>query len=547
MAGIRFLPVPGSGLFSRRLIMREGNSVVKNFGLTGTTHFRKTPKPKFLFFVKFNSNFTGGQLPTGFDATKLNDPQDGIVFPLKTIDRPKLQPSTETVNQYNKKRVIQTKIEFQPVTMTFHDDIEDRVMSFWADYYAFYYGDGGKITVNDWISDQTTGDFIDNESGWGYRGKFRHGSAENQHYLSDVTIYQFFGGHYTTITFVRPIITMFDHDQADYAEGATGSGITMAFDYEGVYYNLVKKRITDKEFVQFGFADDWYEPEPRGFLDSFLSNTGGPFRSGNGIRDMFRGGGLLNQALSGLTRRAGIPPTGADLITNSILRTARSNIDSGTSIFTGLRTAFGRSAFGIAGQTVGTTADLVQISGITSNARNTADLLNKQAGIRAATNNFGPSPPTTSGTAISGIPSSINTGTSPVALASASSTLSALSSNIMAGMAETNNITTTNLRGEDFSSTFGSAANIARQQNLVKTLASNAPQLSEESAMTDSIVSVLPSGQFALTNKGAAVMNALRAPTSAVGTKVPENPWKNPDQRNNNNRALNLERGSKLV
>jgi len=545
MAGIRFKQIPGSGLFARRLVMREGNSVVKNFGLTDTKFFRKIPKPKFLFFVRFKSNFTGSELPTGFDATKLNDPQNGIVFPLKNIDRPKLQPSTETLNQYNKKRVIQTKIEYQPVTMSFHDDIEDKVMSFWADYYAFYYGDGGKVHVNDWASDQTKGDFIDTVSGWGYRGKFRHGIAENQHYLSDITIYQFFGGQYTTMTFVRPIITMFDHDQADYAEGSTGSGVTMSFDYEGVYYNLVKKRITDKEFVQFGFADDWYEPEPQGFLDSLLSNTGGPFRSGNGIRDMFRGGGLLNQALGGLAKRAGIPPTGANLITNSILRLSRSNIDSGTSIFTGLRTAFGRSAFGIAGQTIGTTADLVQISSVTKNSRNTADLLNKQIGIQSATNNFGPTPQTTSGNAITGIPSSINTGTSPAALAAAASTLVALSSNIMAGVLETNNITTTNLRGEDFSSTFGSAANIAKQQQLVKTLGANTPQLSEESAMTDSIVSVLPSGKFALTNKGAAVMNALRAPTSAVGTKVPENPWKDPNQRNNNNRALKLERRSK--
>lgn len=542
MAGIRLLNVPGSGLLERRLMLREGQSATKNFSLNGD-NFRKTPKPKFLFFVRFNSPFTADALPTGLvDGKSLSNPHEGIVFPLKAIDRPKMQPNTETLNQYNKKRIIQTKIDYQSVTMRFHDDIEDKVMKFWADYYAFYYGDGNRISTLEWAPDIVTGDFEYGNNGWGFRGRYPDAIPQNQHYLDSIEIIQFFGGKYTKMTFVRPIITMFDHDEADYAEGATGSGIIMQFDYEGIIYDLHKKQLTPEDGDLYGFVDDWYNTESTSTLDSIFSNGGSPYLTGSGIRDMFRGGGLLGNTLNGLTLRTGLPPTGADLITGSILRTARTSIDNGTPVFKNLGQSFGQGAYGLAAQSLGTSVNVIQISGITAAARSTNDLPNKQAGISSSINNFGQTKNPPGGSAITGIPSSLNSGTSATKLSEASSTLSTMSDNLMTNVNESNNVTTTQKSGENFSTAYGGAANLAVQQNLVSSLSTSSSDLNEETLSSNAVVTKLPDGKFALTQRGAAVMNSLRQPTSAVGTRMTQNPWKNPSQYNNTSRALNLEK-----
>lgn len=535
MPGIKFFDTTGRGSFQRRLIFREGQSATQNFQLEGRTFKQSAiPKPKFLFFVRFNSPFTKESLPTGLvDGKSLSNAKTGIVFPLKAIDRPKIQPKTETLNQYNKKRVIQTMVEYQSVTMRFHDDVADRVLKFWADYFAFYYGDGGKNSSEEWSYDVTRGDFKDNGSGWGFRGRFKDGSPENQHYLSSIDIIQFYGQTHTSITFVNPIITMMDHDEADYAEGTTGSGIVIQFDYEGIVYNLRKQGVTEENIDEFGFTSD--------FLETTLNerfSIGSPFLTGNVIRDIFRSGGIFGSLFNGLVRRAGLPPTGASLITASLLNIARKKVTTGSINIGSELLSFGSNAAGVI---VGNVVTFPQLSA-GRNVDNTADILQRTQGISSTMNNFGRFSPPSPGTAITGLlPSVVNQGTSSTDLAVASSNLSNLNANIMNGINQQNN--RSSVVGEDFASAFGGAAHLATSQQVVDSVESSTTRLGEDSLSQNSIISVLPDGKFALTSIGAAVMNSLRTPTSAVGTRVSSNPWKNNNHSSNNFRALNIEKG----
>ena len=49
--------------------------------------------------------------------------------------------SVETLNQYNRKRLAQTKIEYNPVQIEFHDDGGDLVRNMWYNYFKYYYKD----------------------------------------------------------------------------------------------------------------------------------------------------------------------------------------------------------------------------------------------------------------------------------------------------------------------------------------------------------------------------------------------------------------------
>lgn len=250
------------------LVFRESQYAAKNFKINVTGSYTGNaviPRPKFLFFVKFGisksaieSNLRGFRGTPAYSNIK-----DGVIFQIKQIDKPKFNIRTETMHQYNKKRVIQTNIEYNPMTINFHDDIGDKVLRFWSDYYEYYYGDGGRTQITDWKYDVTDRDFFNGSTneGWGYRGNFVGGSS-NMHFLEYIQLYQFYGSIVTSMKFVRPLITIFDHDNSDYAEGREGTGIRISFDYEGVIYELDGEDVNDDEFDQdFGFVNDYFETD----------------------------------------------------------------------------------------------------------------------------------------------------------------------------------------------------------------------------------------------------------------------------------------------
>ena len=115
-------------------------------GLKDYSHASKTfrpngynlsPRNKFLFHVYFTLNTS--QIPalqasmgTGTDIVEI-----GLL--VKNIQLPNYTMGVETMNQYNRKRLVQTKIEYNPVKIEFHDDTGDRVRNMWYNYFSYYY------------------------------------------------------------------------------------------------------------------------------------------------------------------------------------------------------------------------------------------------------------------------------------------------------------------------------------------------------------------------------------------------------------------------
>ena len=57
---------------------------------------------------------------------------------VKAADLPKFQIQTEQLNQYNRRTNIQTKINYQPVTINFHDDMSNTTNELWQSYFRYY-------------------------------------------------------------------------------------------------------------------------------------------------------------------------------------------------------------------------------------------------------------------------------------------------------------------------------------------------------------------------------------------------------------------------
>jgi hypothetical protein len=87
------------------------------------------------------------------------------------VDLPKFTINNETLNQYNRKRVVQTKINYDPVTLTFHDDGGDNVRKMWYAYYNYYYKDAAQQYLQPSPTNGSLGESANKVTGFGYNAK----------------------------------------------------------------------------------------------------------------------------------------------------------------------------------------------------------------------------------------------------------------------------------------------------------------------------------------------------------------------------------------
>jgi hypothetical protein len=195
-------------------------------------------------------------------AAKVFGPTQKTNFSLavKTIDLPKFDIKHETLNQYNRKRVIQNRIDYQPVTVTFHDDGGDNIRELWYQYYSYYYKDpaqkyrGDTQTTNGSIG-QITGRqngmdynsrdiYAQARSGgvndWGYIGEsYLDGTSTptgKLPFFNDIEIYGYDQHKFAKYVLINPIITSWSHDTYDYSQGSGTMQNSMTIAYETVKY-----------------------------------------------------------------------------------------------------------------------------------------------------------------------------------------------------------------------------------------------------------------------------------------------------------------------
>lgn len=234
-----------------------------------TDLYRNAPKFKFLFHVYFDIN------PNAYSQNSSTGANFGLL--VKTVKLPGFNIAASDLNQYNRKRLIQTKVRYDPVDITFHDDNGNMITKLWIKYFTYYFYDiknlqvelGNAAATEPALAGETSYNVrtqyydIVNPTpttwSWGFNGDTRepYGSGSMKPpFFRNITIYGLEGNNFTAYTLINPIITRFNHDTYNYSDGAGTMEHSMTVNYETVVYNEGSIDLNNPTSSILGFADN---------------------------------------------------------------------------------------------------------------------------------------------------------------------------------------------------------------------------------------------------------------------------------------------------
>ena len=236
-------------------------------------NYKLLPKQKFLFHVVFNLD------EELFETKFTSNERNQLNMLVKACDLPRYGYNVEEKIQYNKKMYTPTRIQYEPVNITFHDDHADTVNAFWKKYYEYTIADGvsmnSDMQINATKDDYYKSGYINTTNKYGLDTP----KQRQKPYIKGIEIFILHKQRFTSVTLVNPIIGSFAHDTLDQADGTGIMQNTMQIFYETVLY---KAGVINVNNVP-GFATVNYDKEP-----SPLTVLGG------GTNSIFGPGGVVD-------------------------------------------------------------------------------------------------------------------------------------------------------------------------------------------------------------------------------------------------------------
>lgn len=239
------------------------------------------PKFKFLFHVYFEINPVSltKPFPDGYNL--------GVI--VKSVKLPNYTIQQHEYNQYNRKRVVQSKIKYDNIDITWHDDHSNLMRNLWYNYYTYYYGDSlnnsqvvnpqAQTNANNARNSGHIVDFtertqyrestpqITNQT-WGYYGEVPGGpppgtqglvSGIKPPFFKNIYVMSFSQHQVTTYTLINPLIVSFGHDTHAYSEANGTMENRMSLSYEFVKYSEGAIDGRNPSQFTFNFADENYD------------------------------------------------------------------------------------------------------------------------------------------------------------------------------------------------------------------------------------------------------------------------------------------------
>lgn len=290
-----FTSLTGAGFFYEK----NSRHATYNFNQDAQSLYRNHPRFPFEYYINFNLNDVGSArsfisnffIPTTFSQ----------IAPLvKSVDMPSMKIDTVPMNQYNRKRLSQTKIAYDPVKIVFHDVADGKTLKFWEMYYRYYFGDGtepGKnsakqsqqknktYSVEDLVKNITpklnpaianlpasvknlfqsnapSGANLPTNTN-GQKSQLENivaDALDNHHFgfnlpvvqnvrslIQTIDIYQVHAGRFNQVTLVNPRIAAFTHDTLNYSTSDKTLELTFSIEYEYAYYTIQNMKLEGGE------------------------------------------------------------------------------------------------------------------------------------------------------------------------------------------------------------------------------------------------------------------------------------------------------------
>lgn len=262
-------------------------------------NLKLAPKSKFLYHTYFKLDpIVRSILPELKDKHNLE-----IGMLVKTAELPKFTANVETRNKYNRKKNVQTAIQYEPITITFHDDNYGVTTALLEAYYRYYFADAGYGRIPGAYNKAGPGDNTYMGSG---RNQFKYGLDNNISvpFFQNIQISQLAKKNYTTYTLVNPIIINWQHDQLDNSDASTPMSNTITVAYEAVHYSRGPVDGSDDKSAPVGFgAAEHYDtqPSPISLLGGGPLSLDGAFGAGADLYDYIsKGQGFSSPLEAGL-------------------------------------------------------------------------------------------------------------------------------------------------------------------------------------------------------------------------------------------------------
>lgn len=309
--------------FFQNLLSDASNAFFGNDYLRDYTHASRTfrsnayqyaPKFKFLFHVYFdiNTQYVPTQFPEG----------SNFGLAVKSIQLPKYTVDVATLNQYNRKRLVQTKLKYDPINVVFHDDNGNLIRNLWNAYYTYYYKDGLQIDAYNTSTGPTNGaesqkfdlnqrniydKTITGNDDWGYIGESGKtpatpiASALGQTkapFFRAINVYGFNQHNFALYRLINPVIESFSHDTYDYSQGNGVMENQMSIAYETVNYfqGALDGRNPGQIVKMFGSEENYdrtLSPIARPGSNAAILGPGGLVDAAGGIMENLYDGNII--------------------------------------------------------------------------------------------------------------------------------------------------------------------------------------------------------------------------------------------------------------
>lgn len=305
-----FTSLTGAGFFYEK----NPRHTTYNFNQDSLSLYRNQPRFPFEYYININLNDVG--TARQYIADYFNSTTWQQIAPLvKSIEMPSFKIETTPLNQYNRKRLSQTAISYDPVKVVFHDVADGKTLKFWEMYYRYYFADGSEPGMNNpkqsqqknqtysvesflknitpklnpaianlpasvknlFQSNAPTGANLPTSTN-GEKRKITdivEDNLENHNFgfnlqtidnvrslIQTIDIYQVHGGRFNQVTLVNPRIASFQHDTLAYATTDKTLELTFTFEYEYAFYTIQNMQLTDPDKNRGGETNNNSSIEP---------------------------------------------------------------------------------------------------------------------------------------------------------------------------------------------------------------------------------------------------------------------------------------------
>jgi hypothetical protein len=229
-------------------------------------NFAFTPKTKFMYHVNFipNPEIGLGEVSNTFKFQK----EIGVL--VKSADLPSFRASVENKQQYNRKKNVQTRVDYEDCRISFHDDNTGVTRALLEDYYKYYFQDANTITGTP-LNPAANGAFGSRDKYFARVPNYGMNTGKTKPFFNSITIYQLSRRKWVAYTLVNPLLTAWDHGSVESGSSDFNEN-TINVAYEAVQYTSG----TVNSDTPAGMADQsiGYDttPSPHGYLDNAMNS-----------------------------------------------------------------------------------------------------------------------------------------------------------------------------------------------------------------------------------------------------------------------------------